>query len=173
LIFHRHHVKPKHAGGTDEEENIVTLTLEEHAEAHRLLWEEYGRQEDYIAWMGLSGQIPKQEVIRLSQSLGGKKGRGKKIGEAHKAVFNRKGRTNSQEHRQKISASLTGRVVAESTKLALSKACRGKTRSEEARRNMSAAAKGKVWVNNGVMVTKINKEAVLPEGWMYGKKLRT
>jgi predicted molibdopterin-dependent oxidoreductase YjgC len=30
---HKHHIIPKHMGGTDDESNIIELTIEEHAEA--------------------------------------------------------------------------------------------------------------------------------------------
>ena len=57
IAKHKHHIIPKHAGGTDDPENLVELTLEEHAEAHRKLFEEYGRWQDEKAWKALSGQI--------------------------------------------------------------------------------------------------------------------
>ena len=59
---HKHHIIPKHAGGSNDPNNFVYLTIEEHAEAHRKLYEEYGRWEDYYAYMGLSGQVGKDEI---------------------------------------------------------------------------------------------------------------
>ena len=59
---HWHHIVPKHAGGTDDPSNLVLLSVEEHAEAHRKLWEQYGRWQDKIAWQTLSGQISIQEA---------------------------------------------------------------------------------------------------------------
>ena len=59
---HKHHIIPRHAGGSNDPDNSVYLTVEEHAEAHRKLYEEYGRWEDYYAYMGLSGQIGKDEI---------------------------------------------------------------------------------------------------------------
>lgn len=50
-------------GGADDASNIVELTVEEHAEAHRLLYEEHGKIEDYFAWKGLAGLIGKEELI--------------------------------------------------------------------------------------------------------------
>ena len=50
-------------GGTDDPSNIVELTVEEHAEAHRKLYEQYGKVQDFLAWKGLLGIIPKQELI--------------------------------------------------------------------------------------------------------------
>ena len=60
---HKHHIIPRHMGGTDDESNLVELTIEEHAEAHRKLYEEHGRLEDYLAWRGLTGQIGKDEIL--------------------------------------------------------------------------------------------------------------
>ena len=62
-------------GGTDDPSNLAELTIEEHAEAHKKLWEEYGKEEDRIAWMGLSGMIGKEEVISLLMKLGQERGR--------------------------------------------------------------------------------------------------
>ena len=59
---HKHHIAPKHMGGSDDPSNLVELTIEEHAEAHKKLWEEHGRWQDKIAWKTLSGQINIQEA---------------------------------------------------------------------------------------------------------------
>ena len=67
-IYHNHHIIPTHAGGTDDPENLVRLTTAEHAEAHRLLYEEHGRWQDKLAWQGLSGRIGKEEIIKELQS---------------------------------------------------------------------------------------------------------
>lgn len=47
---HKHHIIPKHMGGTDEPSNLVELTVEEHAAAHRVLFEQYGCWQDNVAW---------------------------------------------------------------------------------------------------------------------------
>ena len=51
-------------GGSDDPSNLIELTIEEHAEAHRILFEKYGKVEDLWAWKGLSGQIGKDEILR-------------------------------------------------------------------------------------------------------------
>jgi len=61
---HKHHIIPKHAGGTDDPSNIVLLTIEEHAKAHKELYKKYSRWQDKIAYEGLSGQIGKEEIIQ-------------------------------------------------------------------------------------------------------------
>jgi hypothetical protein len=80
-IYHNHHIIPKHAGGTDAEENIERgITVPVHADRHRVLFEEHGREQDRIAWQMLSGQIGLEEATRQAQSMGGKMNKGKKVG---------------------------------------------------------------------------------------------
>ena len=71
-IYHKHHIIPRHVGGTDETSNLILLTIEEHAEAHRVLFETYGRWQDNVAWKTLSKQITCGEAIKLAQSLSNK-----------------------------------------------------------------------------------------------------
>ena len=63
-------------GGTDDPSNLVELTVEEHAEAHKKLFEEHGKWEDELAWKALSGQIEMSEASleakKQGQILGGK-----------------------------------------------------------------------------------------------------
>jgi hypothetical protein len=82
--MHKHHIIPKHMGGTDEPSNLVLLTVEEHAEAHRKLFEQYGKKQDELAWKGLLGLIDKEEMSRELASLNGKKWLGKKHSESTK-----------------------------------------------------------------------------------------
>lgn len=60
---HTHHIIPRHMGGTDDPGNLIDLTIEEHAEAHRLLYEQHGRWQDKVAWQGLLGLISHEEVM--------------------------------------------------------------------------------------------------------------
>lgn len=67
---HTHHIIPKHMGGTDDETNLKRgLSIEEHAEEHRLLWLKYGKIEDKIAWQCLSGRtLSEEDRIILAKS---------------------------------------------------------------------------------------------------------
>jgi hypothetical protein len=92
---HRHHIIPKHAGGTDDPSNIIELTVKEHAEAHLWRWLKYGQWQDKIAWKALLGRIGKEEIIRQVQYnavTGPRKKRG----------------PLSKEHKQKIRVSKEG-----------------------------------------------------------------
>lgn len=73
---HRHHIIPKHIGGTDDPSNLVELTIEEHADAHRVLYEQHGRWQDYVAWKGLLGLITEEERMEIMYAVRrGKKGK--------------------------------------------------------------------------------------------------
>ena len=50
--------------GSNHSSNIVTLSVEEHAEAHRKLYEEHGKWQDKIAADMLCGQIKSDDVRR-------------------------------------------------------------------------------------------------------------
>jgi hypothetical protein len=68
-IYHKHHIVPRHAGGTDHPSNLIELTIEDHAEAHRILYEKYGRWQDEVAWKSLTKQITCAEATKMAQSL--------------------------------------------------------------------------------------------------------
>ena len=61
-------------GGTDDPENIIELTIDEHAEAHRILHEKYGHWQDLIAWKGLAGLLTSDECTFIAMQEGGKRG---------------------------------------------------------------------------------------------------
>lgn len=66
-VIHKHHIIPKHMGGTDEPHNLVELSVEEHANAHRELYDKHKKYFDYIAWKTLSGQITHSEAKHLAR----------------------------------------------------------------------------------------------------------
>jgi hypothetical protein len=98
---HKHHIIPKHIGGTDDPSNIIELTVPEHAEAHRLLYEQHGRYQDYYAWQGLSGQIGKEELIKQIQSAANSKPKSEET--KRKMSEWQIGRKLSDEHKLKCS----------------------------------------------------------------------
>jgi hypothetical protein len=109
MIKHKHHIIPRHAGGTDDPSNLIELTIEEHAEAHRILYEKYGRDEDRWAWLGLTGQIGKDEILR--QIAMSQKGVKKPDGFGEKISAFRKTFKYSEESKQKMSKSKLGKKL--------------------------------------------------------------
>ncbi len=75
-IYHWHHIVPKHAGGTDDPENLVKVTREQHAEIHRQRWLAVGDYYDCCAANVLSGdwtaEQARKEAAKLGQQLSNK-----------------------------------------------------------------------------------------------------
>lgn len=59
-------------GGTDDPDNLVLLSIEDHAQAHLVLYEKYGKIEDLYAYKSLSNQMD-EERQRVKSILGGRK----------------------------------------------------------------------------------------------------
>tara|TARA_Y100000310_G_C20683019_1_gene817162 strand:+ start:2306 stop:2734 length:429 start_codon:yes stop_codon:yes gene_type:complete len=99
IIYHNHHIIPKHAGGSNDPSNIIRLTIFEHAEAHRKLYVKYGNEFDRIAWQGLSKMITKEEIISQSQQYW----KNKKLSKNHKKAISQsmQGKKKSTEHVKK------------------------------------------------------------------------
>lgn len=131
-MIHKHHIIPVHAGGTNDPSNIAHLTVEEHAEAHRKLYEEYGRWQDKLAWMGLSGRIGKEEIIRHRASL--QMTHRLKFGDL-KGMW--VGRVRTTTSKEKISKSLKGKRFSTDHKSKISNSLKGKPKSEEHKSNLS------------------------------------
>lgn len=60
-------------GGTDDPSNLIKLSVEEHAKAHKLLYEKYGKIEDKLAWLGLDKMIGQDEKMRELNRMAGLK----------------------------------------------------------------------------------------------------
>jgi len=112
---HIHHIVPKHMGGTDDPSNLIELSVEEHAEAHRKLYEEHGCWEDRVAYQALGGIIGKEEIISQVLSESGKRGgakgkgrvawnKGKKLGPNEKLREYNKTRVYSEEQKERMRA---------------------------------------------------------------------
>ena len=142
-IYHRHHVVPRHAGGTDDPSNMTCpLTVEEHAEHHRYRYEMLGEWQDRIAWQGLLGMISKQEAIHQIQT---ETNRGRKHSEEtrRKQADANRGRKISEETRRKISEAKCGRKFSDEHRRKLSEAGRGRKVSEETRQKISESLRGR------------------------------
>jgi hypothetical protein len=134
-LMHNHHIVPKHAGGTNDPSNLMRVTIPEHAEAHRVLWETTGSIKDKMAWLMLSGKTEEGEAALL-EILRSPEVRAKHTGSKH-----------SSETRAEMSRSRIGHSVSLKTCAKLAAAGIGNTyalgyrHSPEMRQRMSEAAK--------------------------------
>ena len=139
MATHKHHIIPKHMGGSNDPSNLIELSVEEHAEAHRTLYEQYGYWQDYMAWRALSGQISKDDIRReLTRNTW--------IGRKHSEETKEKIRTaranqstlvHSAASKEKTSKTLLGHAVSAETRAKISLARKGKVDREFASKNFS------------------------------------
>ena len=145
-MIHKHHIIPKHMGGSNNPSNIVKLTIKEHAEAHKKLYEKYGKWEDKVAWLSLSKQISCAEATRLAQSMANS---GKKTGRRLQAAL---------ENGKKGNQAWTGCKHREDSKKRISKANKkywGKLKDRPWQKR-SYFIEGKKYVGLDVIMKKYN-----------------
>lgn len=63
-LKHKHRIKPGHEGGEYTPDNVIEVSVTQHAMWHFANWQLRGKEEDRLAWRGLSGFYGKEEVIR-------------------------------------------------------------------------------------------------------------
>lgn len=173
---HKHHVVPKHQGGTDDPTNLVELTIEEHAEAHRLLYEQHGHLQDKLAWLGLKGLITSAEIVYHLQSEGMKGDKNPRFG---KPAANRglkrpgiggrkKGTTWSKSER--LTQEQLRNTMAYKQKMIKVYTDPDRNRKiSESSKGKKGAATGKHWYNNGI--DECYYESA-PQGWTLGRLRR-
>jgi hypothetical protein len=177
---HRHHIIPRYMGGTDAAENLVEVTVTQHAMYHFCNHQLWGNEEDKIAWRVLGGQITFDEAKLEAVKLGSKKG-GEKIKQKLKDPINlEKYKKNCKKafhnspHREKM----------------ISKCKRDQAKAVEASRTPDAIEKkkntfkeikhqqgeknsqyGTMWITNGTKegTYRINKGELIPEGYWKGR----
>jgi hypothetical protein len=169
IYFERHHIIPKCLGGTDEPENIVSLTPEEHYVAHQLLVKiNKGHQGLAFAVLRMTthtgnGRAGNKAYGWIRKQLAETQ-RGRKMSDEARANMSKaqkglkknltpeglerrklalKSRIDSEETREKKRIASTGRKHSEETKRKMSEAQRGRSKSPEHIQKMSEAQKGK------------------------------
>lgn len=122
----KHHVVPKHEGGTDDPYNLIKLSLRDHRMAHKIRYDVYENKYDLSAYNFMMGQT--KEAKRLICSANGSKSRGRKLTKEHKEKLSRPGslnnfygKTHSKESKEKIRQKATGRKWKKEAKEKLSK----------------------------------------------------
>jgi hypothetical protein len=174
---HSHHIIPQHAGGTDDPSNLIELTVEEHAEAHRQLYEQHGLIEDMLAWKGLAGLATKAEIhyellskARMGENnpmwgkpapnrgvkrpgVGGRK-KGTKWSDEERAIKMKQ--RESAEYKSMMREKVWGNTERNE---AIGSATRGTTGS---------SASGKKWYTDG-KVEQYYEEGTQPKGFSLGR----
>jgi len=157
--MHNHHIVPKHMGGTDSQENLIGLTVEEHAEAHKNLFEKHGHWQDYVAWQGLAGLISKEKLVKKIQSEAAKS-RLQKHGNPFSGVRTYTNFAINEEFRKKASSLACG-----SEAVAKRKKTMAEKNHQQGAKNSQAGSKWCVEeCANDLTCRKIFRD--VPEGWI-------
>jgi len=167
-------------GGTNDPSNLIEITIEQHAEAHKALYEQHGKEEDRIAWLALSGQISKKEALILSRRLGRKITNAKlkeKYGEDWRSILANLGSAKGIEALRKYKLGVFDPATqAKGQHAALSKSSRAKRKDTFEKIGHQQGEKnsnfGKHWVHNDTLrQTKlVIKTSPLMDGWAKGRK---
>ncbi len=130
--MHKHHLKPRHLGGTNDPSNLIEVTIKEHATIHFARWIAYGNWQDEIAWKTLDGQIGKDEARKLAW----------KIKFETDPEFKEKTLKNLKKGNPWKTGKKTGPLSKETCER-ISKALKGKSKTAQHRENISNARLGK------------------------------
>ena len=138
-------------GGSDEPSNLVELSVAEHAEAHKVLFEKFGRWQDKIAWQMLSGRIMPEEARKAASKEAMNEPETKErmrlatINSNKARVWTKEAKTKISKWNKKFH---TGRKRTEETKKKMSvnsaHAMRGRKHTSETKKKMSLAHKGQI-----------------------------
>ena len=175
-IYHTHHIIPKYMGGTDEPDNLVTITVEEHAKMHLELYEKYGDYRDLLAYQGLSKQINQDELLSRLYSENGKNMVKKR--KENGWVTHNKGVPMKEEHKLKLSIKkkgvpnlkLRGKPLSEEHKSNIS-ISRLEIMTDELKQILSKANMGKkYYTNHELKMSRQFNPSNVPDGWIKGRK---
>ena len=87
-------------GGTDEPENLVTVTVTQHAMFHFCNFQLWGNMEDSIAWRGLAGIIGREQIAYEKILLGVEAARTPEVIERKKEKFKEIGHQQGEKNSQ-------------------------------------------------------------------------
>ena len=177
---HKHHILPKHMGGSDDPSNLVELTREEHAQEHMKLYEQYGKKEDLGAYYLLTNQT--DEAMKICSSLGGKVQGLKNKESGHMKNIQLLGcsiggQKSSMVCREKqVNAFFDPILRTEIAKMGGHVQGKKNVDSGHLKRIAQLPNKrnnGMFWITNGLTNKMIKNESEIEDGWRKGKTQKT
>lgn len=182
-LMHKHHIVPRYKGGTDEPENLVEVSITQHAMYHFCNYQLWGNVEDYVAWRGLSGQISEAEFLAEKLKIFSQKGAiaSKKKFEDEEFrkswILECKERFHNSPKKQEMIERLKTnqpKAVELSRTPEIIQKKRQKFKEIKHQQGEKNSQYGKMWITNGTKEGsyKINKGDKIPEGYRLGRVSR-
>jgi len=160
---HKHHIIPLYRGGLDIKENLVEVSVTQHAMFHYCNWRLWEDDRDRLAWKGLTGEIGKEEIIRELRSIGAKKANREHIHtEKHINLLKEVGK---KYHRQAVEASKSSDAIKKK------KETLAKINHQQGTKNSQY---GTMWITDGTKKGsyKIKRGDKIPVGYKPGRILK-
>jgi hypothetical protein len=167
-------------GGTDAVENLVEITVTQHAMFHYCNWKLWSKEEDKIAWRTLSGQMTLSEAqyaaIKLGAKKTGKVMKNKMKDDKVKEEWSnmKKEHWKREEYRAKIIPQL---LEIQKTASILGNSGEGLRKKKETYKKIGHqqgeknSHYGKMWITDGTKdgSYRISKDDMIPEGYKKGR----
>ena len=167
-------------GGTDIEENLVEVSVTQHAIFHFCNYQLWKNEEDKIAWKALSNQISYDEATLFAVKLGSLKG-AEKIKLMHtdknynkhwvekcKEAFHKSPNKNYMIERARINQVKAVEAAKKPESNKKRKETLSKIKHQQGEKNSQY---GSMWITNGTKEGsyRINKNDPIPEGYRKGR----
>lgn len=193
IKYEKHHIIPKCLGGTNDTENLIKLTPQEHFLAHLFLAKMYPANKKLIHAIGMmsnykkyssrkyqwvklehakamsilhKGRVDSKETI-LKRKYAVTDATRKKLSESHK------GKKITEEHKKIISLTHKGKKISDETKNKIREKLKLYSPTEESNRKRSETLKGRVSPNKGIpsQMKGIPRDpSVLQKAWETRRK---
>jgi hypothetical protein len=160
---HLHHIIPKYAGGTDDPDNLVELTIEDHAIAHLVRYKIYGDYRDKWAHQILSGSI---DAVEFRSGWG--RDTQKRLLAEGRHNWQKKNDAHTPEGRKRRSKRMMGNNYGSMRNITPEFR---KKQADGARGNTNV--RGTVWVVNDIGKRRRVKPDQIPEGYQRVEKTKT
>lgn len=183
--FESHHIVPRCLGGNNKKENLILLTAKEHYICHLLLIKMTSGKDRSKMCLGLKclSQMKNHKQSRNLTSRMFERFRleaNQAISENHSDVSGsnnpmfgkpspNKGVKMTDEQKDKIKKSLTGRSFSESHKDNIKNNHWSKRGFQPHNKGKKTGSNGSMWVNNGESNLKIKSDSPLPAGYVKGR----
>ncbi len=178
---HIHHLTPRYRGGSNDPENLIELTITQHAMFHYCNWVLWHNERDKIAWKALSGQISMDEAKHLAIKVGARES-----GRIMKEKMNdpelkeewshrTKSLWENPEYREKQIPRLLEQQLMASRLGNSPEAQRKRIETYKKIKHQQGSSNsqfGTMWITDGVTNKKVNKSDPIPEGFRRGRVLK-